>query len=80
MGLSLTEAGNYEEALTYFENGISLADQETAGKIRQNIGALYEKQGNFPEALAVFRECAAQNGMTPELEKEIAFLESRTEG
>lgn len=80
MGMSLTETGNYEEALRYFENAITLADQETAGKIRQNIGALYEKQGDFSEALAVFRECAAQNGMTPELEKEIAFLESRTEG
>ena len=77
MGMSLCDAGQYEEALQYFEEGLSLADTRTAAEIRRNMGALYEKKGDFAKALEVLKECAASGGMTPELEKEIAFLESR---
>ena len=77
MGMSLMEEENYEEALSYFEEGLSLADSEMASLIRMNIGILYERQGNFAKALEVLRECAASGETTPELEKEITFLESR---
>ena len=77
MGMSLMEEGNYGEAITYFEEGLSLADSDMAQIIRMNMGTLYERQGDFAGAQEIFRECAASGEMTPEQEKEIAFLESR---
>ena len=59
------------------EEALSLADSETALVIRQNIAVLYEKEGDFAKALEQFKECQAAGADTPEVQKEIRFLESR---
>ena len=77
LGISLAAAGAYEEALSALEEGIALADADEARQLTQNMAAICEQQGDFARALSLLRACAADGGMTPELEKEIAFLESR---
>lgn len=78
MGLSLMSAGRNDEAVTYLEQGIAAAgDDESVWLLRRNLAAVYEKQGEFAQALTILREYAAANGSDPEIEKEIAFLESR---
>lgn len=88
-GVELLEAGQYEEALSFLEAGLSLVEglnrgeavqTELAAAFHYNIGAVYEKQGEFAKALGVFQEYVSAYGMTPELEKELAFLESRLDG
>ena len=41
------------------------------------IAVLYEKEGDFAKALEQFKECQAAGADTPEVQKEIRFLESR---
>lgn len=86
-GLELLAAGEYTEALAVFEEGMVLAenresaeDTELSSMLQYNIGVVYERQGDFEKALAHFREYVSAYGSTPELEKEIAFLESRQNG
>ena len=70
------DAGDSELA-AHYEEALSLADNETALVIRQNIAVLYEKEGDFAKALEQFKECQAAGADTPEVQKEIRFLESR---
>ena len=77
LAISEMEAGDYESAMSHYEEALSLADSETALVIRQNIAVLYEKEGDFAKALEQFKECQAAGADTPEVQKEIRFLESR---
>ena len=77
LAISEMEAGDYESAMYHYEEALSLADNETALVIRQNIAVLYEKEGDFAKALEQFKECQAAGADTPEVQKEIRFLESR---
>ena len=77
LAISEMEAGDYESAMSHYEEALSLADSETALVIRQNIAVLYEKEGDFAKALEQFKECQADGADTPEVQKEIRFLESR---
>ena len=77
LAISEMEAGDYESAISHYEEALSLADSETALVIRQNIAVLYEKEGDFAKALEQFKECQAAGVDTPEVQKEIRFLESR---
>ena len=77
LAISEMEAGDYESAMSHYEEALSLADSETALVIRQNIAVLYEKEGDFAKALEEFKECQAAGADTPEVQKEIRFLESR---
>ena len=47
LAISEMEAGDYESAMSHYEEALSLADSETALVIRQNIAVLYEKEGDF---------------------------------
>ena len=71
------EAGDYESAMSHYEEALSLADSETALVIRQNIAVLYEKEGDFAKALEQFKECQQPVRTHTEVQKEIRFLESR---
>lgn len=77
MGLSMMEAERYDEAVSYFEQGINMGDEEQSRRMMYNLGVVYEKRGDFSRALETFRNYVARYGSTTELEKEIAFLESR---
>ncbi|MDD6074790.1 MAG: tetratricopeptide repeat protein [Clostridium sp.] len=84
-GLAFLEEGNGEDAVSAFEEGLALAEesgdealmQEAKQLLSYNIGAAYEKQGEFAKALEIFQEYASAYGMTEKLEKEIAFLNGR---
>lgn len=77
MGLSLMEAGRLDEAVSYFEQALSQAEGETAGIVTCNMAAAYEKKSDFSRALELLKGYQSAYGSTPEVEKEIAFLESR---
>ena len=73
LAISEMEAGDYESAMSHYEEALSLADSETALVIRQNIAVLYEKEGDFAKALEQFKECRAAGADTPEVQKENPF-------
>lgn len=77
MGLCMLQAEKYDEAIAYFDKGIALNDENMTKELTYNKGAAYEYNTDFLKALEIFKAYAATYGSTPELEKEIAFLESR---
>lgn len=77
MGLCMLRAEKYDEAIAYFDKGIALNDEIMTKELTYNKGAAYEHKTDFLKALEIFKAYAATYGSTPELEKEIAFLESR---
>lgn len=85
-GVQLFEEGKDQEAMELFESALAqLSQKETLteadhvlrGALICNIGAVYEARGEFEKALQQFETCEDAYGASPELEKEIAFLESR---
>lgn len=77
MGLCMMAAERFDEAISYFEQGIAMGGSEESRQMMYNVGAVYETRGDFAKALETFRSYVAEYGSTPELEKEITFLESR---
>lgn len=77
MGLCMMAAERYDEAISWFEQGIAAGDEQQSRRMMYNMGAVYETRGDFAKALEIFQSYVSQYGSTPELEKEIAFLESR---
>lgn len=77
MGLCLIRAERYDEAIRSLDQGIALGDENWMEELQYNKGAACEYKGDFAGALTLFKSLAASYGTTPELEKEIAFLESR---
>lgn len=77
MGLCLIRAKRYDEAIASFDQGIALGDENWTKELQYNKGAACEYKGDFSEALTIFKAYVSAYGSTPELEKEIAFLESR---
>ncbi len=77
MGLGLAQAGNLDEAVSYFEQGLLQAEGEAAAVLTRNLAAVYEQKLDFAKALELLREYRASWGSVPEVDREIAFLESR---
>lgn len=77
MGLCMLEAEQYDEAVSYFEQGLAAADEEQTRDIRYNLIAAYEHKGDFERAEGLLDEYVSAYGSTPELLKEKTFLESR---
>lgn len=77
MGLCMMAAGRYDDAVSYFETGMTLNDEVKMPDLKYNEAAAYEYKGNFEKALELFNDWVSVYGSTPEIEKEIAFLESR---
>lgn len=76
MGLCKLEAGEIDEAIRYFEQGLLIGD-ESASALMLNQAAAYERKLDFARALEILRQYGAAFGVTPEVEKEIDFLKSR---
>lgn len=77
MGLCMMAAGRYDDALSYFEEGMTLGDEIRMPDLKYNEAAAYEHKGNFEKALELLEAYVSSYGSTPEIEKEIMFLESR---
>lgn len=77
MGLCLIEAKRYDDAISYFDQGVALGQEAMMKELTFNKGAAYEYKGDFAKALELFNSYVSTYGSTPELEKEIAFLQSR---
>lgn len=80
-GVCAAEKEDYDAAAEAFANAAAAVTDSTpdqvAAEVRRNQGALAEKQGNFEEALAIFREVLENYGGDENLKKEIIFLKTR---
>lgn len=77
MGLCEMEAGNYDQALQYFDQGIQIGEEEVLPRLYFNQAAVYEQKLEFSKALELFEQYVQNYGSSPEVEKEIAFLKTR---
>lgn len=68
---------DYEQAASYFEQGIANADGEMLKTLEFNLAAVCVYQQKYEQALQLFQEYQKKYGNDPEVEKEIVFLESR---
>lgn len=67
-------AERFDEAVSYFEQGIALGDGEQVQQMMYNMGAVYEKRGDFGKALETFRNYVSKYGSTPESEASCPLL------
>ncbi len=77
MGICELDAGNYDQALGYFEKGMLLGDETCKGELLYHQALVYEKKSDFASALGCLEAYAAEFGSSPEIDKEIAFLKTR---
>lgn len=77
MAMVELDAGSYESALAYLEQGLAAKDAGARAKLLYNQVVVYERQLEFGKALKVLEQYAAEFGATPEIEKELAFLRTR---
>lgn len=77
MGVCQLDGGNYDEALEYFEKGMLLGDKNCRAELLYHQALVYERKLDFARALEYLETYAAEFGVTPEIEKEIAFLKTR---
>ena len=77
MGLCAMEKGDYEAALSYFDQGAAAGDAEALEDIRYNQAVAKEYMHDYEGALAAFEGYVSQYGSSPEAEHEIAFLRTR---
>lgn len=77
MAMVELENGDYDRAMEYLKQGLSTNDAAARGRLLYNQVVVYEKQLDFAGALAALEQYAAEFGVTPEIEKELAFLRTR---
>lgn len=77
MGLCMVQAEKYDASIEYFEKGLETGDEKQTQELMYNRAAAYEKKGDFAKARELFNEYKLAYGSTPELDRELAFLESR---
>lgn len=77
MGQCMVNAKRYEEAIGYFDQGIALGNTDIIKELSYNKAAAYEYKGDFAKALELLKSYTSLYGSTPEIDKEITFLESR---
>ncbi len=77
VGLYYMRAGNYAEALGYFQAGLDCQDPDYTGVLTYNEAAALEYTGDFSQALTVLQEYADLYGTDGEIEHELAFLRTR---
>lgn len=77
MGLCQLEAGEPDQALGYFAQGVQAGDAQVQAKLLYNQAAAYEQKLDFAKALELLESYVSTYGSTAEVEKEIAFLKTR---
>lgn len=69
--------GKYEEAVPFLEKGISIGDENVMPDLMYNRAVVYEYTGEFGKALEAFKAYQQSYGTSADVEKEIAFLQTR---
>ena len=79
MGLCQLDAGKVSDALDYFVQGLSMADQEpeVRKKLVYNKAAAQEQNADFAGAFTTLESYVQEFGSTAEIEKEMTFLKTR---
>ena len=79
MGLCQLDAGKVSDALSYFDQGLAMADQDpdVRKKLVYNKAAAQEQNTDFAGALNTLESYVQEFGSTADVEKEIAFLKTR---
>ena len=76
-GISQMDAGDYEGALAYLEQGLAAGDAQARAELLYSQAVVYEHMLDFSSALRALETYEAEFGATPEIRKEIAFLKTR---
>ena len=77
MAADAIEAGQYDEALGYIEQGRSYADSSAAQALDFNEAVAWEKKADFAKALDLFETYADKYGADEVTQRELAFLRTR---
>lgn len=77
MGLNRLEAGDYDGAVTLFEQGLKAGDAGTVKDLRYNLAVAYEYKADYKRALELFEAYVAEHGEDEDAQKEINFLRTR---
>ena len=75
--MAAMENGDYEEALSHAETGLSLEDDKAKKELSFNQAVCYEYLGQYEKALELFRAYEEQYGQDDKADHEIAFLVTR---
>ena len=71
------QSGEYSEAYSRIQKGMSLENNEYLQQMHYCKGVCLENMGEFEEALTVFKDYKATYGATDEINHEIAWLSTR---
>ena len=77
MALCRMDAGDYEGALAYLEQGLATGDAQARAELLYSQAVVYEHMLDFSSALRALETYETEFGATPEIRKEIAFLKTR---
>lgn len=77
MGLCKMKEQAYDEALSYFTQGIQMGDDAVMPQLKYNEAVAYEYSGDFAKALELMEQYIAAYGTDEAAEREIIFLKTR---
>lgn len=77
IALCRMDAGDYEGALAYLEQGLAAGDAQARAELLYSQAVVYEHMLDFSSALRALETYETEFGATPEIRKEIAFLKTR---
>ena len=78
LALNELEFEEYDQAMAFIEKGLAVGDGARE-KLLFNQAVVYEKKLDFAGALRTLQAYAAEFGSSEEVEKEIAFLKTRSD-
>lgn len=77
IGMCKIKEKEYEEALSYFQKGIELQEEDILPLLLYHEAVTYEKLEDFHTALTKFESYVGAYGSNEALEKELTFLRTR---
>lgn len=77
MGLCMIDNEDYDQAISYFEKGISAGEGDALAELYFNQAVAYEYKGEFSKALELFEKYNSTYGPNEQADREIAFLKTR---
>lgn len=77
MGLCSMGEEKWDEAIAYFEKGLSMTDSSSVPELLFNQAVANEYKGEFKAALDLMEQYVSLHGSDEEAEREITFLKTR---